>query len=247
MTSFGRVRPAPKWLVPLHFSFALVLDLARENLVYPQRVNAAYSPLFLSCPYSLCSCVLDAFVLSLAAQVLQYRKAVTRFQAMTSDRAKSQVENSLQIDLLKCIAGSQRGVASTRNDRAVILDIIKRLETIQKSNATDGRGTVEGSDERVEAGGTKAAKDTTAVIATETLIEDGSVEGQWLLEYVSNSENGANSWDIADSANPDKIGQVSENIKIQYRDRHACLHSKYTAPVCPNFPTTKSKSVCHDA
>lgn len=150
--------------------------------------------------------------LPLAVQVLQYRQAVTRFQATASDRSKSQVENSLQIDLLKCIAGSQRGIASTRHDRAVILDIIKRLETIQKSNASDGCGTIKSSDEGVEAGGTKAAKDTTGMaIGTEALIEDESLEGQWLLEYVFNSEDGASGWDIADSANPDNIGRASKN------------------------------------
>lgn len=150
--------------------------------------------------------MLDASsILPLAVLVLHYRKAVRSFQATASHRAKSQVESSLQMDLLQHIADSQRSPTSTCKDRAGILDLIKRLETINNSNAADGRGTIKGFDETVQAEGAKAASDTTAAaIATNVLIEDESVDGQWLLKYASNSEDGAKRWDFADSVNLDK-------------------------------------------
>lgn len=75
-------------------------------------------------------------------QMLQYRKAMARFKDIAAERANSQVESSLQMELLKRIASSQRGLATSSTDRAAILNLIERLEGVQQQQqqrTTEGK------------------------------------------------------------------------------------------------------------
>lgn len=174
------------------------------------------------------SCQNCYFHVSTQKKVLQYRKAVTNFQAAAADRANTQVESSLQMELLSRISGSKRGLASTRKDRAAILGLIERLEGVQAPSANGaspaaaaprrrGRGRADGgggSGDKLAAAAeaaAEAARDASAAAtAMDALIEDEeSLEGQWHLEYVSSSEEGASGWDFTDSTGPEKTDRVS--------------------------------------
>lgn len=151
-------------------------------------------------------------------QMLQYRKAITSFQATAAERANTQLESSLQMELLNRISRSQRGLASTRNDRSAILDLIQRLEDVQATPTSANQSpTVDagGGDPRLaaaaEAAAVASAKAADAVAAEEALraAEQESVEGEWHLEYVSNEEDGVQEgWDLAGSTDPQKEQRV---------------------------------------
>lgn len=167
------------------------------------------------------------FTCSLPPQMLQYRKAITNFEAIAAERANTQVESSMQMELLNRISRSQRGLASTRNDRAAILDLIERLEKVQAApNASTARkdDTGKGGSSQQKqnvaadvgvaaatAATAQAAKvATAAATAVDNMIVDSadSVEGEWHLEYVSHSEEDVGGWDFAASSDPEKIERV---------------------------------------
>ncbi|CAN0169522.1 unnamed protein product, partial [Laminaria digitata] len=148
-------------------------------------------------------------------QVLQYRKGLAKFQAIAAEHANTQVESSLQMELLHRISSSQRGLASTRSDRFAILDLIQRLEDVQatssppppppgapKANLAADAATTAAAAEAA----TEAAKDFDDMIDGSTLEE--SVEGEWHLEFVSNEEEGAGGWDFTGSTDPQKMERV---------------------------------------
>ena len=116
--------------------------------------------------------------------MLQYRKAIADFEAIASDRASTQLENSLQVELLDRIARSQRGLAADRGDRAAILDLIQRLESVQAAS-------------------TEAADDIDA------MADENGVEGEWHLEYISSAAEGDGGWDFADTIDSEKTKRVS--------------------------------------
>lgn len=154
--------------------------------------------------------------------MLQYRRGLAKFQAIAAERANTQVESSLQMELLHRISNSQRGLASTRDDRFAILDLIQRLEDVQaasppaapKANATRAPTPASPSELAVDAAttaaaakaATEAAKAVDAIIGGSPLEE--SVEGEWHLEFISNEQEGANGWDFAGSTDPQKIERV---------------------------------------
>lgn len=120
------------------------------------------------------------------AQMLQYRKAINRFQEISEQRANSQMESSLQMELLNRIASSQRGLTTSSSDRSAILNLIERLE---KANS-NGSGADDAS--------------------TKGEFED-DLEGKWHLEYISNVGNGeqeADGWDFAESTELNKSKRV---------------------------------------
>lgn len=151
-------------------------------------------------------------------QMLQYRKAIANFQAIAAERANTQIESSLQMELLNRIAQSQRGLSSTRNDRAAILDLIERLEnayTLPSSSGSNaGAHGTSGKNLAAEAASTAAVAKaaTAAATAVDSLIDGSSssdsVEGVWHLEYVSNSEEDIGGWDFAGSTDPEKTERV---------------------------------------
>ncbi|CAM9914270.1 unnamed protein product, partial [Sphacelaria rigidula] len=119
-------------------------------------------------------------------QMLQYRKAINRFQEISEQRANSQMESSLQMELLNRIASSQRGLTTSSSDRSAILNLIERLE---KANS-NGSGADDAS--------------------TKGEFED-DLEGKWHLEYISNVGNGeqeADGWDFAESTELNKSKRV---------------------------------------
>lgn len=156
--------------------------------------------------------------------MLQYREGLANFQALAAEHANTQVESSLQMELLHRISSSQRGLASTRNDRFAILDLIQRLEDVQatsslppppgapKANANAKRAPAPASrselaaDAGTTAAAAEAAKDVDDMTDGSTLEE--SVEGEWHLEFVSNEEEGAGGWDFTGSTNPQKMKRV---------------------------------------
>ncbi|CAM9515384.1 unnamed protein product, partial [Hapterophycus canaliculatus] len=155
-------------------------------------------------------------------QMLQYRKAITSFQATAAERADTQLESSLQMELLNRISRSQRGLASTRDDRSAILDLIQRLEDVQArptnqppAAAADGSGgdpRLTAAAEAAAEANARAATAAEAVAAEEALIaaEQESVEGEWHLEYVSNEEEGVQEgWDLAASTDPQKEKRIA--------------------------------------
>eukprot|EP00903_Cladosiphon_okamuranus_P007084 g6884.t1 len=132
-------------------------------------------------------------------QMLQYRKAITNFQAIAAERANTQLESSLQMELLHRISRSQRGLASSRDDRLAILDLIKRLEGAQATQ-------VPPSDVSAAAEAAEAA----AAEVEEALMVDESVEGEWHLEYVSNAGEGLDDgWDFTGSTDLQKEQRVA--------------------------------------
>lgn len=143
------------------------------------------------------------------------------------------MESSLQIELLKRIASSRRGLKTTSNDRAVILDLIKRLEGIQEES-TVGDGDGDGGEARTKAarkdpskGGkpAEATSSASAAAASSTtgagkadgvplvLHEDDEIEGQWHLEYVFNLDQ--DGWDFEGSSDADKEKRVSESCSFR--------------------------------
>lgn len=131
--------------------------------------------------------------------MLQYRKAITNFQAIAAERANTQLESSLQMELLHRISRSQRGLASSRGDRHAILDLIERLEGAQATQAPPADVAV----------ATEAAAAAAAAVE-EALMADESVEGEWHLEYVSNAGEGLeDGWDFTGSTDLQKKQRVS--------------------------------------
>lgn len=124
-------------------------------------------------------------------QGLRYRKAIADFQAAASDRANSQLESSLQIELLQRIASSQRGLTSDHVDRAAILNLIQRLESVQAGLMV-----------------TAAAEQETKVSA-----EAESMEGEWHLEYASSTSDDVRGWDFATTSESEKM----ERVRLQYK------------------------------
>lgn len=154
--------------------------------------------------------------------MLQYRRGIAKFQAIAAERANTQVESSLQMELLHRISSSQRGLASTRNDRFAILDLIQRLEDVQaasppaasKSNTTRAPAPASPSELAADAATTAAAAKaaTEAANVVDALIDgsplEESVEGEWHLEFVSNEQESADGWDLAGSTDPQKMERV---------------------------------------
>lgn len=131
--------------------------------------------------------------------MLQYRKAITNFQASAAERANTQLESSLQMELLSRISRSQRGLASSAGDRLAILDLIQRLEDAQATQVPPAD---------VAAASEAAAE--AAAAAEEALIAEESVEGEWHLEYVSNAGDGVkDGWDFTASTDLQKKQRVS--------------------------------------
>ncbi|CAN0375150.1 unnamed protein product [Discosporangium mesarthrocarpum] len=146
-------------------------------------------------------------------QVLQYRKAMKNFKSITADRANEQVETSLQMELLQRISTTRRGQATTPADRAAILNLIQRLEDVQEEadlgtarrlspsspsdygvSAVGGRGAPSLA-AKGEQGGARQSQEKT-------------MEGEWHLEYISNTEE---SWGYKGPDDPDtkrKVGQA---------------------------------------
>ncbi|CAM9680203.1 unnamed protein product [Ectocarpus fasciculatus] len=144
-------------------------------------------------------------------QMLQYRKAITNFQATAAERANTQLETSLQMELLGRISRSERGLASTRSDRSAILDLIRRLEDVQATTQQPPSPNA-GGDQKLAAEAEAAARAATAAAAAAAAAADEnalreSVEGEWHLEFVSNDGEEAGvqeGWDLASSTDPEK-------------------------------------------
>ena len=135
--------------------------------------------------------------------MLQYRKAITNFQAAAAERANVQLESSLQMELLSRISRSQRGLASSHGDRLAILDLIERLEDAQAATQVPAAGDV--------AAATEAAKEAAAAVEEAQRIEE-SVEGEWHLEFVSSAADGVqDGWDFTGSTDLQKKQRVSRS------------------------------------
>lgn len=120
-------------------------------------------------------------------QILQYRRAITQFQEKSKERANSQLESSLQMELLDRIARSQRGLAATFSDQVAIQSLIERLE---KGSRSAGASEVTAQEEEVY-----------------------DLEGQWHLEYMGKMDvkagKAAEGWDFAGSSESEKTDRVS--------------------------------------
>lgn len=157
--------------------------------------------------------------------MLQYRKAITNFQATAAERADTQLESSLQMELLSRISRSQRGLASSPGDRLAILDLIERLEVAQQATTQ--------APPAPEVAAKKAAAAEAEAAVEEALVAEESMEGEWHLEYVSNAEDGAKAgWDFAALSDLQKKQRVSRVLpcvcKLQARSvRGLLLHEGY--------------------
>lgn len=145
--------------------------------------------------------------------MLQYRKAITNFQATAAERANTQLETSLQIELLNRISRSERGLASTRSDRSAILDLIRRLEDVQATTQPPPPNAGVG-EQKLAADAAAAARAAAAAAVDENALAE-SVEGEWHLEFVSNDggeEGVQEGWDLASSTDPEKKERVSTQM-----------------------------------
>lgn len=136
--------------------------------------------------------------------MLQYRKAITNFQATAAERSNTQLESSLQMELLNRISRSQRGLASSHGDRLAILDLIERLEDAQATAQAPAAAAAD------VAAATEAAREAAAAAEEAQRIEE-SVEGEWHLEFVSSAGDGVrDGWDFTGSTDLQKKQRVSE-------------------------------------
>ncbi len=127
--------------------------------------------------------------------MLQYRKAMTNFQAIAAERANTQVESSLQMELLSRIAGSQRGLKASRADRVAIVDLIERLEKVQAAPPQQQQQAA--ATAAAAAAEARAVADEAAALNFQ---DEKGVEGEWHLEFVSNGGDGVEEgWDFAAS------------------------------------------------
>lgn len=144
-------------------------------------------------------------------QMLRYRKAIADFQAAASHRANSQLESSLQVELLRRIASSQRGLASDHVDRAAILDLIQRLESVQA--------------------GLMVTATAAAELEADAAVETESMEGEWHLEYASSTSDNVGGWDFAGASESEKM----ERVSLQYTDIKEMHRARFCDPL-KTFP-----------
>ncbi|CBN75826.1 Rieske (2Fe-2S) domain protein [Ectocarpus siliculosus] len=179
------------------FLFGQMMDLTlKEDKEIIENIYPEYQRGFMNARYD--------------QQMLQYRKAITNFQATAAERANTQLETSLQMELLNRISRSERGLASTRGDRSAILDLIRRLEDVQATTQPPPPNAG-GGEQKLAADAAAAARAATAAAAAAAAADENalreSVEGEWHLEFVSNDggEEGAQEgWDLASSTDPEK-------------------------------------------
>eukprot|EP00752_Nemacystus_decipiens_P011133 g9893.t1 len=171
------------------FLFRQMMDLTlREDKEIIENIYPEYQHGFMNARYD--------------QQMLQYRKAITNFQAIAAERASTQLESSLQMELLNRISRSQRGLASSHGDRLAILDLIERLEAAQATQTPAAD----------VAAASEAARDAAAAAEEAEMEEKESVEGEWHLEYVSKPREGVTTpdgWDFTASTDLQKKQRIA--------------------------------------
>lgn len=125
-----------------------------------------------------------------------------------------QVESSLQMELIRRIASSQRGLGSTARDRAQILNVIERLEAVQHMPVVTGSPAAPPTETPTKVAGDEgpgAERSAEVKMAPESGVPVGAsredVSGEWHLEYMSNGQ--LEGWDFAASSETDKVQRVS--------------------------------------